>query len=210
MKNSDQSENHTEEHSISSVSKSSDAAIPPSEPCIQPMGERLERREHSGAPALGIDYGFDYSEAGVADAQGYLEVSFAVVPIVQFDYEAVYRDLDGANGEEAKGEIIRLAADALGEMLEWVQEEFISPGSGVRWNPETSLRCKLALIRLYRSPASLGNPTLTQLADRLDISPQKLSVLWAEFKARFPGVRAPWEKSNRAKEAYRKAHRKAA
>jgi hypothetical protein len=174
------------------------------------MGERLERREHSGAPTLGIDYGFDYSESGSLDVQGYLEVSVNIVPIVQFDYETVYRDLDGVNGEEAKEEIIRLAADALGEMLEWVQEDFVSPDSGVRWSSETSLRCKLALIRLYRSPASLGNPTLTQLADRLDISPQKLSVLWAEFKARFPGVRAPWEKSDKAKEASRRAHRKAA
>ena len=169
-----------------------------------------KRREHAGAPAPGIDYGVEFSEEGSSDAQGYIDVSVNFVPIVPFDFEAVYRNLDGTNGEEAKGAIIRLAADALGEMLGWVQEDFSSPDSGIRWNPETSLRCKLALIRLYHSPGSLGNPTLTRLAEHLDISPQKLSVLWAEFKARFPGVRAPWEKSARAKEASRKAHRQAA
>jgi len=175
-----------------------------------PCGQQARRREHAGAPSAGIDYGFEFSETGGTDAQGYVEVSVSIIPIAAFDYEAVYRDLDGANREEAKNAIIGLAADALGEMLEWVQEEFVTPGSGVRWNPETSLRCKLALIRLYRAPASLGNPTLTRLAGELDISPQKLSVLWAEFKNRFPGVRAAWEKSERARQAYRLVHRRAA
>jgi len=48
---------------------------------------------------------------------------------------------------------------------------------------------------------------LEQLANRLGISKQKLDLLWREFKQRFPGVVAPWEKSEVAKEAYRQAHR---
>ncbi|MFZ4779979.1 MAG: hypothetical protein ACOYM3_31875 [Terrimicrobiaceae bacterium] len=210
MKKRDQSTSQPEILLIPGGTVTSGENPQPAKSSTSPSGEISKRREHSGAPTLGIDYGVEFSEQGSSDAQGYLEVSVSIVPIGQFDYEAVYRDLDGANGEEAKGEIIRLAADALGEMLEWVQEDFESPDSGVKWNPETSLRSKLALIRLYRSPASLGNATLTQLADRLDVSKQKLSLLWAEFKRRFPGVRAPWEKSEIAKEAYKKAHRKAA
>ena len=209
MKKRDQSTSQPEILLIPGGTVTSGENPQPAKASTNPSGEKSKRREHAGAPAPGIDYGFDYSEAGVADAQGYFEVS-VIVPIVQFDYEAVYRDLDGANGEEAKGEIIRLAADAFSEMLEWLQEEFVTPDSGIRWNPDTSLRCKLALLKYYRCPAGLGNPTLTQLADRLDVSKQKLSLLWAEFKRRFPGVRAPWEKSEIAKEAYKKAHREAA
>jgi hypothetical protein len=72
---------------------------------------------------------------------------------------------------------------------------------------ETATRCKLALLTLYSNPEQLGNPTLEQLANRLGISKQKLDLLWAEFKRRFPGVVAPWEKSEAAKAAYRAAQR---
>jgi hypothetical protein len=63
----------------------------------------------------------------------------------------------------------------------------------------------LALLTLYQNPGLIGNPTLEELANNLGISKQKLSILWAEFKRRFPGVVAPWEKSEAAKEASRAA-----
>ena len=61
------------------------------------------------------------------------------------------------------------------------------------------------MIQLYRSPASLGNPTLEQLGNRLGVSKQKLDLLWADFKKKF-GVKAAWEKTEAAKAAYRAAH----
>jgi hypothetical protein len=176
---------------------------PPKKPRYQPC-KVSRRREHAGAPAVGIDFGFDYGEAGEADAQGYVEVH-NVVPIIFFNYEEVYQHMDGEHGEDAKSAIIALAADALAAMLNWVQEEFVSPGSDIVWNQERVIRCKLALIQLYRSPASLGNPTLEQLGNRLGVSKQKLDLLWADFKKKF-GVKAAWEKTEAAKAAYRAAH----
>jgi hypothetical protein len=165
------------------------------------------RREHAGAPALGIDYGFDYGEASERDQQGYESVRPSPVPVVFFDFDEVYRHLDGDRDEDARAAILKLAAEALSAMSLWLQEEFVSPDSGVRWRLETATRCKLALLALYSHPEVLGNPTLEQLANRLGISKQKLDLLWREFKQRFPGVVAPWEKSEVAKEAYRQAHR---
>ena len=163
------------------------------------------RREHAGAPALGIDYGFDYSEAGQCDQQGYESVRPSPVPVVLFDFDEVYRHLDGDRDEDARAAIVRLAAEAFAAMSLWLQEEFTSPDSGVHWRLETSTRCKLALLALYSHPEVLGNPTLEQLANRLGISKQKLDLLWGEFKARFPGVIASWEKSETAKAAYHAA-----
>ena len=101
---------------------------------------------------------------------------------------------------------MRLATDAFAGMLEWLQQEFVSPDSEIRWRLDTTTRCKLALLTLYQNPGLMGNPTLEQLANRLGISKQRLDILWAEFKRRFPGVVAPWEKSATAKAAYRAAH----
>lgn len=162
------------------------------------------RRAHAGAPTLGVDYGFDYGDNGESDPQGHEDGE--VVPIVYFDFETVYRHLDGEREDEAREAIVRLAAEAFAGMLEWLQEDFATPGSQVHWRLDTSTRCKLALLTLYQNPGLIGNPTLTELADLLGISKQKLSVLWAEFKGRFPGVVAPWEKSQTAKAASRAAH----
>ena len=164
------------------------------------------RREHGGAPAIGVDYGFDYGEAGLSDTQGYDEVAPTAVPIVYFDFDEVYRHLDGDRDEDARAAIMRLATDAFAGMLEWLQQEFVSPDSEIRWRLDTTTRCKLALLTLYQNPGLMGNPTLEQLANRLGISKQRLDILWAEFKRRFPGVVAPWEKSETAKAAYRAAH----
>ena len=164
------------------------------------------RREHGGAPAIGVDYGFDYGEAGLSDTQGYAEVAPSAVPIVFFDFDEVYRHLDGDRDEDARAAIMRLATDAFAGMLEWLQQEFVSPDSEIRWRLDTTTRCKLALLTLYQNPGLMGNPTLEQLANRLGISKQRLDILWAEFKRRFPGVVAPWEKSATAKAAYRAAH----
>ena len=179
----------------------------PAQPIKYCARKLSRRREHAGAPALGIDYGFDYGEGGERDQQGYESARPSPVPVVLFDFDEVYRHLDGDRDEDARAAILRLAAEALSSMSLWLQEEFASPDSGVHWRLETSTRCKLALLALYSHPEVLGNPTLEQLANRLGISKQKLDLLWAEFKQRFPGVVAPWEKSEVAKEAYRQAHR---
>ena len=117
----------------------------------------------------------------------------------------MYRHLDGDSNEDAREAIVRLAAEAFAGMLEWLQEDFVSPGTDIRWRLDTATRCKLALLTLYQNPGLIGNPTLEELANNLDISKQKLSILWAEFKRRFLGVVAPWEKSEAAKEASRAA-----
>ena len=142
----------------------------------------------------------------MSDTQGYDEVAPTAVPIVYFDFDEVYRHLDGDRDEDARAAIMRLATDAFAGMLEWLQQEFVSPDSEIRWRLDTTTRCKLALLTLYQNPGLMGNPTLEQLANRLGISKQRLDVLWAEFKRRFPGVVAPWEKSEAAKAAYRAAH----
>jgi hypothetical protein len=177
----------------------------PTQPIKYSARKLSRRREHPGAPALGIDYGFDYGEAGECDQQGYESVRPSPVPVVLFDFDEVYRHLDGDRDDDARAAIMKLAAEAFAAMSLWLQEEFASPDSGVHWRPETSTRCKLALLALYSHPEMLGNPTLEQLANRLGISKQKLDLLWAEFKSRFPGVVAPWEKSEAAKAAYRVA-----
>ena len=162
------------------------------------------RREHAGAPSVGIDYGIDFSEFGEADTQGYVDPQ-NVVPIVYFNYEEVYRKLDGEENKDAKSAIIALAADALAGLLTWVQEEFTTPGTDIIWNQDRVVRYKLALIQLYRSPGSLGNPTLEQLGNRMGVSKQKLDLIWNDFKQKF-GVKAAWEKTEEAKAAYRTAH----
>jgi hypothetical protein len=177
----------------------------PAQPIAYTPRKLSRRREHAGAPALGINYGFDYGEAGECDAQGYESVRPNPVPVVFFDFDEVYRHLDGDRDDDARSAILKLAAEALSAMSLWLQEEFVTPGSDVRWRLETSTRCKLALLALYSHPEVLGNPTLEQLANRLGISKQKLDLLWGEFKQRFPGVAAPWEKSATAKAAYRAA-----
>jgi hypothetical protein len=179
----------------------------PAQPVKYCARKLSRRREHAGAPSLGIDYGFDYCEAGECDQQGYESVRPSPVPVVFFDFDEVYRHLDGDRDDDARAAILKLAAEALSAMSLWLQEEFVTPGSDVRWRLETATRCKLALLALYSHPELLGNPTLEQLANRLSISKQKLDLLWAEFKARFPGVVAPWEKSETAKAAYRAAQR---
>jgi hypothetical protein len=163
------------------------------------------RRAYPGAPTIGIDYGFEHGEAGETDPQGYEDVTANVVPVVYFDFEQVFRHLDGDRDEDAREAIVKLAAEAFAGMLEWLQEEFVSPGTDIRWRLDTATRCKLALLTLYQNPGLIGNPTLEELANNLGISKQKLSILWAEFKRRFPGVVAPWEKSEAAKEASRAA-----
>jgi len=155
---------------------------------------------------VGIDYGFDFGAASESDPQGPGIDSCETIPVVHFDFEEVYRHLDGDCAEEAREAILKLAAEALAAMSEWLQEEFVSPSSDIRWRLDTSTRCKLALLTLYANPAALGNPTLEQLANRLGISKQRLAILWGEFKRRFPGVKAAWEKSETAKAAYRAAH----
>ena len=180
-------------------------------PAAQPIKYRprklLRRREHAGAPMVGIDYGFAYGEAGERDHQGYEIAAPNTVPIVFFDFDEVYQHLDGDRDGDAREAILKLAAEALAAMSLWLQEEFASPDSDIRWRLDTTTRCKLALLTLYSNPALMGNPTLEQLANRLGISKQKLDLLWGEFKKRFPGVVAPWEKSDTAKAAYRQAHR---
>jgi hypothetical protein len=164
------------------------------------------RREHAGAPTMGINYGFEYDEAVECDAQSYESVRSSPVPVVFFDFDEVYRNLDGDRDDDARAAILKLAAEALSAMSLWLQEKFVTPGSGIRWRLDTSTRCKLALLALYAHPEALGNPTLEQLANRLGISKQNLDLLWTDFKSSFPGVIASWEKSSAAKEVYRRAH----
>jgi hypothetical protein len=178
----------------------------PAQPIKYRPRKLASRREHAGAPTVGIDYGFVYGDVGECDSQGYEIVTPNTVPIVFFDFDEVFRHLDGERDEDARAAILKLAAEALAAMSQWMLEEFVSPGSDVRWRLDTSTRCKLALLSLYFNPSVMGNPTLEQLANRLGISKQKLDLLWAEFKQRFPGVMAPWEKSESAKAAYRAAH----
>ena len=50
------------------------------------------RREHPGAPALGIDYGFDFGENGERDQQGYETVKPTPVPVTADTFDRLRLD----------------------------------------------------------------------------------------------------------------------
>jgi len=89
------------------------------------------------------------------------------------------------------------------DILDWIEEPW--QNSRVAVATERVILCKRNCYRLIMRPQSLGNPTLTQLANRLGVTKQFLSKLVTDFRDRF-GVVSVWMKSAQAREAYRDAH----
>lgn len=169
------------------------------------------RLDHAGGISVGVDYGLDFTEQGQADAQGWFDAQPAALPISEFPWGEVYRNLDGtaddgdAGKEEAMSKVFQLAGASLVPILGWVLEPVISPGMGIQWPRATSVLVKTTLVQYFLSPSAVEADSLSHLEAIVGVSKQRISPLWQEFKTRFPGVKARWEKTDKAKLALRKA-----
>jgi hypothetical protein len=156
-------------------------------PAPEPVRCRLrpkgERREHAGGTP---DVVFDEEQHTQS---------------VNFDFEEIYRNLDGEE-DRASVDLIA-AATAMMDILDWIEEPWQNARVAVA--TERVILCKRNVYRLIMRPQSLGNPTVTQLANRLGVTKQFLSKLVTDFRDRF-GVVSVWMKSAQAREAYREAH----
>jgi hypothetical protein len=129
-----------------------------------------EHFEHAGgSPAVGHESGEDTA-------------------IVEFDFEAVARNLDGesADAESARQAVLTLAASGLAVLLDWIDEVFISRG-GVVMRHETSRKVKSLILRNYVRGEGL---TLEQIGGCAGIAKQHVSEVWLDFCERFHVTRA--------------------
>jgi hypothetical protein len=120
-----------------------------------------------------------------------------VVPVIQFDYNAVFADVDGEADQ-------RQHLVSLLEMLLWLDEPLPAEVSAC---PSPNLATyKRKLLQLILSPASLGCPSSSQLSRRLGVSRQFMGKILRDFKTRYPTVSTSWMKTDDACELLREAH----
>ena len=107
----------------------------------------------------------------------------AEVAAVGFDYEGVFRNLDGesADAESSRQAVLTLAASGVAVLLDWIDEVFISRG-GVVMRHETSRKVKSLILRNYIRGEGL---TLEQIGGCVGIAKQHVSEVWLDFCGRF-------------------------
>jgi hypothetical protein len=169
-----------EKPAVQMVIEIEDIGQPPPVFCRQIESEEApddpQRREHPGGhPGVGFENG-------------------EPVPVIEFDYSSVCTDVEPGQRKELIGAL---------EMLNWLDEPVENDQVCIS-TPRTR-EIKHKLLRLIIAPASLGNPTLGQLATMCCCSKSFVGKLVSDFRDRYRIV-TPWMKSDAAREAYRLAH----
>lgn len=155
-----------------------------------------ERREHAGGtPAVALEFHDQLGEQAspiAVDQFNWDEVSSAV---------DVTSDIDGEERVESLRQLtFRMAAYSMRDLLDWVDEEVVTPG-GKSMTFDTSRRIKDNILRNYVRNEGL---TCEQIGLRVGISKQHVSHVKQDFEDRFQVFDAH-SKTAEQKEASREA-----